>query len=181
MADTYVDDAGVGRRELLKKTAIGGGLVVAALAAPGLTGTAEAKGGKSIVLDVDVDVDEGSFVSPTDVGGGTGPFYVGGTIFRRGHTGPSIGTFHCWGFITPTVGVVDQEFDIDGRGKILISGVESDAPRGVTGGTGDFANARGEGSNIEFVDVGSNVPEGGDPFDFTIDFNLTGARGPSIV
>jgi hypothetical protein len=42
VADTYVDDAGVGRRELLKKTAIGGGLVVAALAAPGLTGTISA-------------------------------------------------------------------------------------------------------------------------------------------
>jgi hypothetical protein len=180
VADTYVEDAGVGRRELLKKTAIGGGLVVAALAAPGLTGTAEAKGGKSFNLDVDVD--ESSFVSPTDVPGGTGPFYVGGTIFRHGHPAPSIGTFHCWGFITTTgVGVVDQEFDIDGRGKILISGVESDAPRGVTGGTGDFANARGEGTNIEFLDVGSNEPEGGDPFDFTIDFNLTGARGPSIV
>ncbi len=181
MADTYVEDADVGRRELLKKTAIGGGLVVAALAAPGLTGTAEAKGGKS--FNFDVDVDEGSFeAAGIPDSEAPGSFYVGGTIFRRGHSGGSIGTFHCWGFITTTgVGVVDQEFDIDGRGKILISGVESDAPRGVTGGTGDFANARGEGTNIEFVDVGSNVPEGGDPFDFTIDFNLTGARGPSIV
>ncbi len=175
MADTYVEDADVGRRELLKKTAIGGGLVVAALAAPGLTGTAEAKGGKSFNLDVDVD--ESSFE-----GLDTGSFYVGGTIFRREHTGGSIGMFHCWGFFTATmVVVVNLEFDFDGRGKILIAVVESDAPRGVTGGTGDFANARGEGTNVTFGDAG---PRGNEPaltFDFTIDFDLTGASGPPIV
>jgi len=71
VTDTYVDDAGVGRRELLKKTAIGGGLVVAALAASGLTGTAEAKGGKS--FNFDVDVDESSFEAAGIQGRGARP------------------------------------------------------------------------------------------------------------
>jgi hypothetical protein len=78
VADTYVDDEGVGRREPLKKTAIGGGLVVAALAAPGLTGTAKAKGGKSIVLDIDTHVFN-DFQAPATTDG-TGPFYVSGDI-----------------------------------------------------------------------------------------------------
>jgi len=76
---------------------------------------------------------------------------------------------------------VDQEFDIDGREKILIAGVESDDPRGVTGGTGDFRDARGEGTNIKFKDVGPVDTVPADTFDFTIDFNLTGALGPPIV
>ncbi len=98
MADTYVEDADVGRRELLKKTAIGGGLVVAALAAPGLTGTAEAKGGKSIVLDVDTNVFQDLQNIPA--GGALGAFYVSGTIFAPG-TSRDIGTFHCWASSRP--------------------------------------------------------------------------------
>ncbi len=176
MADTYVEDAGVGRRELLKKTAIGGGLVVAALAAPGLTGTAEAKGGKSINLWVVADF--GTFLQ-VEVSPGNGPFYIAGDIFAQSATsGPVIGRFECWGFIQPTSGaVVSQEFRLDDRGKIIIAGVEGDAPRAVTGGTGDFRNARGEGFPSGGPGEDASLP--GDVF--TIDFNLTGARGPSIV
>ncbi len=179
MADTYVEDAGVGRRELLKKTAIGGGLVVAALAAPGFTGTAEAKGGKSINLHIAL---TDTFESPADVTGGTGPFYIGGDIFTQGPTpsvgasqaGDPLGTFHCWGFIAAGVGVVNQEFNLDGRGKIIIAGVEGADVRAVTGGTGDFANARGQG----VPEVAFFLADPGDRF--RIDFSLTGAKGPSI-
>jgi hypothetical protein len=71
--------------------------------------------------------------------------------------------------------VVTQEFDLTGRGKILVAGVESDAARGVTGGTGDFANARGEGiPDIVIFDF----PNTGK---FRISFDVTGASGPPIV
>jgi len=69
---------------------------------------------------------------------------------------------------------VSQEFNLTNRGKILIAGVEGDDPRAVTGGTGDFANARGEG----IPDVSGFLTEA---FFFTIDFSLTGAKGPPIV
>ena len=176
MADTYVEDADVGRRELLKKTAIGGGLVVAALAAPGLTGTAEAKGGKWIVLDIDTDgfndfQNSGVAGDPT----GVGAFYVSGSILAPG-TSRDIGTFHCWGWIRgDALAVVNQEFDLTGRGKILIAGVESDVPRAVTGGTGNFRNARGQGN----PDVG--IFDFDNSGKFRIAFNLTGAKGPPIV
>ena len=109
------------------------------------------------------------FQSPTDTAGGTGPFYVSGYILRHG-TGKGIGTFHCWGFIRPDgLGVVNQEFDLDGRGKILIAGVESDAPRAVTGGTDEFKNARGQAhpdiAIFNFVDTGK----------FRISFDLVDA------
>ena len=80
------------------------------------------------------------------------------------------------GFRAGGLGVVNQEFDLNGRGKILIAGVESDAPRAVTGGTGHFRNARGQGiPDIVIFDFLGN-PGG----KFRISFNLTGARGPSI-
>jgi hypothetical protein len=70
---------------------------------------------------------------------------------------------------------VNQEFAIHGRGKILIAGVESDAPRGVTGGTGHFSNARGQG----IPDIATfDFPNSGK---FRISFNLTGAAGPPIT
>ena len=70
---------------------------------------------------------------------------------------------------------IDQEFRIHGRGKILVAGVESGAPRGVTGGTGHFREARGEGvpnlAIFDFMNTGK----------FRIDFRLTDALGPSIT
>ena len=125
-------------------------MVVAALAAPGFTGTAEARGGgggKSINLWVVADF--GTFLQ-VEVSPGNGPFYIAGDIFARSATsGPVIGRFDCWGFIQPTSGaVVSQEFRLDDRGKIIIAGVEGDAPRAVTGGTGDFRNAAARASQV---------------------------------
>jgi hypothetical protein len=172
MTDTMTPHIGeLGRREMLKRAAIGGGLAVAALAGPGLTGVAEARGGKRIVLDVDTEV----FADFQGVAPG-GAFYVSGVLLTPG-TSDTIGTFHCWGFIRngDELGVVNQEFDINDRGKILIAGVESDAPRAVVGGTGDFAQARGQGlpdlALFGFGDSGK----------FRIAFSLTGASGPPIT
>ena len=170
-ASAQIDVDGLGRREVLKRVAIGGGLAVAALAAPGLTGIAQAKGGKSVVLDVDTH-------GFADFQGGTpgSAFYVSGDILAPGTTA-QIGSFHCWGWIRvgDELGVVNQEFDLTDRGKILIAGVESDAPRAVTGGTGDFANVRGEG----IPDIGIfDFPNSGK---FRISFSLTGASGPPVT
>ncbi|MEE8406093.1 MAG: hypothetical protein V3S32_02975 [Acidimicrobiia bacterium] len=175
-AATYLDAEGLSRRDLLRRGLIGGGLVAAGLATPGLTGVAQAKGGKSIVLDVDTHGFD-DFQTPASVGPvppGDGPFYVSGDILTPG-TSDNIGRFQCWGFISakaPGDGVVNQEFAIDGRGKILIAGVESGAPRAVTGGTGDFANARGVGVPDLTLFESDGI--------FTIAFNLTGASGPPI-
>ena len=116
-----------------------------------------------------------------DNGGGTGPFYVSGEILAPGTNtmigSDVIGTFHCWGWIRSPdgLGVVNQEFDIDGRGKILISGVETDAPRAVSGGTGDFRKARGEGiPDIAIFDFNNSGQ-------FRIAFSLTSARGRPII
>lgn len=176
-ANTYLDGEGIGRRDLLKRSAIGGGLVAAALAAPGFAGVAKAHDGKSegsesIVLDVDTH-GFGDFQGAAP----GGSFYVSGDILAPG-TATAIGTdkmgrFQCWGFIPadnpgPQDAVVNQEFAIDGRGRIIIAGLESDAPRAVTGGTGDFRSARGEG--IPDVVIFDFFNEG----KFRIAFNLTG-------
>ncbi len=171
----------VGRRTLIKKAgAFGAAAAVAGAAGTAITSPASAASrGKSIILDIDTD----GFADfqQVDNGGESGPFYVSGEILGPGTDTmigtELIGTFHCWGWIRSPdgLGVVDQEFDIDGRGKILISGVESDAPRAVTGGTGDFVNVRGEGipdiTIFDFMNTGQ----------FRIAFSLTGARGRPIT
>ncbi|MEE9473244.1 MAG: hypothetical protein V3V82_04600 [Acidimicrobiia bacterium] len=172
-ASTYANGEGLARRELFRRGAIGGGLVVAALAAPGLTGVAKAQDGKSegtetIVLDIDTH-GFADFES-TNADAGLGAFYVSGDILAEGTTEPVIGVFHCWGYLRAAdgLGVVNQEFNLTNRGKILIAGVESDAPRSVTGGTGDFASARGEGlpdiATFDFLNSGK----------FRISFGLNG-------
>jgi len=140
----------------------------------GLTTDQLGAGQTTVVLDVDTHGFADFDFTGSD-GGATGAFYVSGDIVAPGKVGPVIGTFHCWGWIRPDgLGVVNQEFDIDGRGKILIAGVESDAPRGVTGGTGDFANARGQGIPdivlFDFMTTGK----------LRITFDLVGAEGGSI-
>ena len=181
-SDTDDDNTHVMDRRTVMKRA---GALSAAAAVAGAVGTAmtssvsAARGGKSIILDVDTD----GFADfqQVDNGGGTGPFYVSGAILAPGDSvtigTDRIGTFHCWGWIRSPDGlsVVNQEFDIEERGKILISGVESDAPRAVSGGTGDFVNARGEGipdiATFDFNNTGL----------FRIAFSLTGARGRPIT
>ena len=160
-----------GRRDLLKKGLIGGGIVAATLVAPGLTSAAHASDGKTIALDVDTD---GFADFQGDAPGDA--FYVSGDITTAGTSDPSIGTFHCWGFIRngDELAVVNQEFGIDGRGKIIITGIESGDPRAVVGGTGDFSNARGQGMpDLDLFGFG-------DSGKFRITFDLTGASGPPI-
>ncbi len=65
--------------------------------------------------------------------------------------------------------VVSQEYDLDGRGKIQVQGVEDEGPRAVTGGTGDFRNVRGEATGFDL----SDLLAGGE---FIATFKLTGAK-----
>ncbi len=126
-------------------------------------------------LQLRVDTDSFSDFDSTDPGPGGGvAFYVSGDICKEmGLLGPCtpIGTFHCWGWIRADgLGVVAQEYDLDGRGKIQVQGVEDDGPRAVTGGTGDFSNVRGQASGFDF----SQFDNG--PGEFIVDFNLIGAK-----
>ncbi len=66
-----------------------------------------------------------------------------------------IGEFHCWGWggaahlpDDHSGGVVSQEYNIFGVGKIQLQGVENQdgTPRAVVGGTGRFRKARGDAS-----------------------------------
>jgi hypothetical protein len=153
----------IGRRTLLTTGSVGAAAAVAgvALAQPAAATGRANSGSQTITVDVDTD-GFADFQGPATTGSGS--FYVSGIIFRRGRGKAigtrKIGTFHCWGFIRDGDGltVVNQEFDIDyghGPGKIQVSGVESDAPRAITGGTGHYANARGEGHpDIEIFDFG---------------------------
>ena len=84
----------------------------------------------------------------------------------------SIGSFHCWGWISASGIVVNQEYNFDGRGKILVAGVEDGGPRAVVGGTGDFSNVRGEATGF----VGLGEGEFPDPPEFVATFKLVGAR-----
>ncbi len=106
---------------------------------------------------------------------GGAAFYIGGVICAD----PTlfavcdpIGTFHCWGWLIgpdQVAGVVSQEYDLDGRGKIQVQGVEDEGPRAVTGGTGDFRNVRGEATGFDL----SDLFVGGE---FTATFKLQGAK-----
>jgi hypothetical protein len=176
----------MGRRSLMKAGSVGAAAAVAGLGATAVLASpagAEVKQDevkkkkkkKRKAINLRVEVDFGTFHNPDSP---TGSFYIGGPILTQAGNGP-IGYFHCWGFFVPpdgTLALVSQEFNLDGRGKILIAGVEGSDPRGVIGGTGDFANARGEG-----------IPTGGPgsiPGDldnaFKINFSLVGAKGKPI-
>ena len=135
--------------------------------------TSPAYGG-NLVLDVraDTSVFDAVFTDP-EITAGTGcQFYVPGVIYEAGTDNP-IGTFHCWGWdvlcdggIGGAAVVVSQEFNLDGRGKIQVQGIEDGGPRAVTGGTGQFRNVRGEMTGADL----SAFP------DFTVTFKLIGAK-----
>ena len=105
----------------------------------------------------------GDPADPTFALGGF-PFYVSGDICKEKslfvpHTNtPSpctpIGVFHCWGWDTgrmpPGPVLVNQEYEIWGKGKIQVQGVEDEGPRAVTGGTGKFSNVRGQATGFDF-------------------------------
>ena len=115
----------------------------------------------------------------TGAPGGPGagfPFYVSGDICKETTlTGAlsactPIGVFRCWGWDDgKELAVVAQEYDIWGKGKIQVQGVEDEGPRAVTGGTGKYRNVRGEATGFdlsEFFDTGR----------FTGTFKLIGAK-----
>ena len=123
--------------------------IVAFVAIICLGSIAVAEAQETLVLRVVVDL--ATFDSAPASGGGSA-FYVRGQ-FCPGAVGtdcptPS-GLYHCWGFNTGKgFSVINQEYDIFGRGALMVQGREDpDAgPRSVVGGTGDFVNARGQGS-----------------------------------
>ena len=77
-------DEGLSRRDLLRRGLIGGGVVAAALATPGLSGVARAAGGKSITLDVDANGFADFELTGTDPAGGDWCFLCIGRNFRAG-------------------------------------------------------------------------------------------------
>ena len=139
-----------------------------------LGGAAVAEAGKNLELRVRLDFDT------FDVAAGTvgGAFYITGVICKEPGLDPNgpcteIGTFHCWGWLFDaddenSVAVVSQEFNLEGRGKIQVQGVEDEGPCAVTGGTGDFKNARGEATGFDFSSFGDG--------EFTGTFKLKGAK-----
>ena len=128
-------------------------LGVMAMVALAFASVAEA--GKKLTLFVDVN--EASFVGPAL--GVQGPFNV------EGDTGSGAQTFQCWGWIfeAQAPANVSQVYFIQGRGSIMTQGTEGNV-LAVVGGTGDFANVRGEAVQV-FTGPG---------FDFTIEFDLKG-------
>jgi hypothetical protein len=127
--------------------------------------------GGNLVLDVKADLNAfDAVLGDPSISAGTGcQFYVPGVIFEAGTDNP-IGTFHCWGWDAlcdgGTAVVVSQEFNLDGRGKIQVQGIEDEGPRAVTGGTGQYRNVRGEMTGADL----SAFP------DFTVTFKLIGAK-----
>jgi hypothetical protein len=153
----------LGRRAVLKTGAIAGTGAAAALVVPQLGGAPRLSARNTMTLRVIADPGALDFV-PSNFPG-QGPFYIPGEIFVPG-TNDKIGDFHCWGFFVQggAIGVVSQEYDLAGRGKIQVQGVEDEGPRAVTGGTGEFRNVRGEMTGADL----SNFP------DFAVTFALIG-------
>ena len=155
------------RRSILKAGTAAGLAVMAGAATPKLKGNGAVSAmGAVLTLGVRADLSQFDQVVTSN---NNGPFYVPGDIVVPDTT-DKIGDFHCWGFFynEGASGVVCQEYNLTGRGKIQVQGVEDDGPRAVTGGTGQFLNVRGEmtGSNIS-----SAFPN------FTVTFRFIGARG----
>jgi hypothetical protein len=79
-----------------------------------------------------------------------GPIYAAGTLRPDGQAPPGadrIGTFRCWGWIFDgkTFGAaVNQRYEL-AEGSISTQGVEGTPVRNVTGGSGAYKRARGEG------------------------------------
>ena len=173
-------------RRRMVTVGVAGGTAVAAgvMLGEGVAGSlAQAAGGRSLVVDVDVDL-----AGLKQTVGDAGAFDLRGEIFEPGEIGgDAIGSFACWGTLpdgaaagrTPAV---SQEYNLSGRGKIQVQGVESfkgltgfppfaDAEepgiRAVVGGTGDFRGVRGDG---EFEVLAFN--QGAGLLEFQARFNL---------
>lgn len=131
---------------------------------------------------VDVLVDVSTFTGPGQ------PFHVQGPIYPAGTfdmddcmpTVEAIGFYHCWGHVPATggPGVVAQEFDLFGWGKIEAQGREGPgATLAVVGGTETFRNARGERLFVaQSLCPGSLGPgQAGAQSALTVEFDLIGA------
>jgi hypothetical protein len=140
-----------------------------------LGGVAVTKAGGELVLRVDTDGFANFDATAPGFNGGFA-FYVNGDICEEPDLlddCTAIGEFQCWGwdvFGDGSFAVVSQEFNLFGRGKIQVQGVEDDGPRAVTGGTGDFRNVRGEATGFDFSEFGSG------PGEFIATFKLMGAK-----
>jgi hypothetical protein len=135
------------------------GSLVAVLVLAGAVAGAPAAS-KARTLTVEVPPDFSTFDAVRSPAPGepfpTGPFYIEGNIYAEGTlrsdgTAPpgahSIGTFRCWGWIFDgnTFGAaVNQRYEL-AQGAISTQGVEGTAVRDVTGGSGAYRAARGEG------------------------------------
>ena len=136
------------------------GSLAAALVLVALLAGAPAAETKAGTLTLDVAPDLSTFDAVRSPAPGTpfptGPFYIEGKIYAEGTlradgTAPpgahSIGTFRCWGWIFDgaTFGAaVNQRYEL-AEGSISTQGVEGTPVRNVTGGSGAYTRARGEG------------------------------------
>ena len=154
-------------------------VIVLGLVLLGGFAVAEADGKKGkLILRVDTHEFADFDQTPNGVFQGGAAFYVSGDICKEldllDDCTP-IGKFHCWGWLIgpdQVEGVVSQEFDLFGRGKIQVQGVEDAGARAVVGGTGDFRNVRGEATGFDFSQF-TDTGEG----EFIAEFKLVGA-GP---
>jgi hypothetical protein len=137
------------------------GSLAAALALVVLVAGAPAAGTNSSTLTLDVAPDLSTFDALRSPAPGepfpTGPFYIEGKLYAEGTlradgTAPpgahSIGAFRCWGWIFDgkTFGAaVNQRYELT-QGSISTQGVEGTPVRNVTGGSGAYKKARGEGA-----------------------------------
>jgi hypothetical protein len=140
-------------------TALAGPLA-AALALVVLVAGAPAAATEAHTLRLDVAPDLATFDALRSPAPGepfpTGPFYIEGKIYAEGTlradgTAPpsahSVGTFRCWGWIfdgTTFGAAVNQRYEL-AEGSISTQGVEGTPERNVTGGSGAYKRARGEG------------------------------------
>ena len=117
----------------------------------------QAKAGEH-TFDLRVLADPSSFDSVPSPDGKGLWFMIFGRICADSTLGATCvtdGGFKCWGvFRNPNslAGpvMVNQEFTVGGRGKILADGAENAGPRAMTGGTGDFRYARGQITGTDF-------------------------------
>jgi len=106
----------------------------------------------------------------------SGPFYVTGRFYKEGSvntdgtlaaTSQQLGNYRGWGWTYSTVSgdfLGTHEFDYFGLGKLIAAGTtELSVP--VSGGTGNFAQAKGE-ARAALVNQGAGV--------YTVEFEITG-------
>ena len=116
-------------------------------------GVTEAQAGKKFTLNVHAP--EANFVLSNDI---PGAFQIQGTIEGGG-------TFQCWGWVLSNFTTLVSQVYILSDGQIMTQGIEGGL-LAVTGGTGKYENARGQG--LQTFDP---------PDDFTIEFELIGSGG----